>query len=197
MALSSMVPISSLPSRILTYASYWHPSFSHLGHFWQMCALNWMLRSFGRMVENRSFPAQYSLPPSTVGSGSLLFPILERMDRVCALSKRGFMYVNWNMPVMWSWMAPMIGPPNLGDRMCSCTFIRMCASALASSLCRTCRFISSPSKSALYGGQTQRFRRKVFPGMTFTTWAIMDMRCREGCLLNRTTSPSIRCLSTT
>ena len=36
-----------------------------------------------------------------------------------------------NVPVMWSWMAPMTGPPNLGDRMCSCTFIRMMASALS------------------------------------------------------------------
>ena len=50
--------------------------------------------------------------------------------------------------------APMIGPPYLGDISWSCTRINKIASDLASSLCGTCKFISSPSKSALYGGQT-------------------------------------------
>ncbi len=103
--------------------------------------------------------------------------------------------VSRNDPVMWSWMPPMTGPPNLGDRMCSWTLIRIFASALASSLCSTCRFISSPSKSALYGGQTHRLNLKVLSGMTRTACAIMDMRCSDGCLLNSTMSPSIRCLS--
>ncbi len=33
-------------------------------------------------------------------------------------------------------------------------------------------------------------------GMTLTRWAMMDMRCSEGCRLKRTMSPSRRCLST-
>jgi hypothetical protein len=57
----------------------------------QMCDLNWALKSFGRMVENRSLPVQYSLPFSMIGSGSLFSPILDTMNRVCALSKRGFL----------------------------------------------------------------------------------------------------------
>src|SRR5207249_2683797 len=82
-------------------------------------------------------------------------------------------------PVLWSWMPPITGPPNRGERMCSCTRIRTRASARASSLCRTCRFISSPSKSALYGGQTARLKRNVLCGITRTSCAIMDIRCKE------------------
>src|SRR3989441_457415 len=93
-------------------------------------------------------------------------------------------------------MPPMTGPPNRGERMCSCTRMRTRASARASSLCRTCRFISSPSKSALYGGHTARLKRNVLWGMTRTSCAIMDIRCREGCRLNSTMSPSTSCRST-
>lgn len=39
------------------------------------------------------------------------------------------------------------------------------ASALASSVCGRCMFISSPSKSALYGEQTHSLNRKVLQGM--------------------------------
>ena len=35
------------------------------------------------------------------------------------------------------------------------------ASALASNPCGTCKFISSPSKSALYGGVQLKFKRNV------------------------------------
>ena len=42
-----------------------------------------------------------------------------------------------------------IGPPNLGDKICSCTRIKDLASARDSSVWKTCMFISSPSKSAL------------------------------------------------
>ncbi len=50
--------------------------------------------------------------------------------------------------------------------MCSCTRMSILASARASSLWMTCRFISSPSKSALYGVQSARLNRKVLPDMT-------------------------------
>ena len=123
-------------------------------------------------------------------------PSLNRMFIAWNLSKRGLLCVRKYAPVMWSWMAPMMGPPYLGDRMFSCTCMRILASARASSDCRTCRFISSPSKSALYGGQSVRLNLKVRPSMILTRCAIMDILCSEGCLLNRTTSPSTSCLST-
>ena len=91
----------------------------------------------------------------------------------------------------------MIGPPYRGERMCSSTFIRTFASARASWLWSTWRFISSPSKSALYGGQSHRLNRKVLCGRIRTKWAIMLIRWSEGCRLNSTMSPSRSWRSTT
>ena len=100
------------------------------------------------------------------------------------------------IPEMWSWIPPMIGPPKRGERMFSWTAIRIAASARASSVCGTWRFISSPSKSALYGGQTAGLSRKVLPSITLIRWAMMDIRWSEGCRLKRTMSPSRSCRST-
>mmetsp|Transcript_27825 Transcript_27825/g.91056 ORF Transcript_27825/g.91056 Transcript_27825/m.91056 type:complete len:322 (-) Transcript_27825:482-1447(-) len=52
-------------------------------------------------------------------------------------------------------------------------------------------FISSPSKSALYGDVTERLSRKVEYGMMRTRWPMMDILCSEGWRLNTTSSPSI------
>ena len=98
--------------------------------------------------------------------------------------------------MMWSWSIPMMGPPYRGERMCSSTFIRTLASARASWLWSTWRFISSPSKSALYGGQSHRLNRNVLCGRIRTKWAIMLIRCRLGYRLNRTMSPSTSWRST-
>ena len=56
----------------------------------------------------------------------------------------------------------------------------------------TCRFISSPSKSALYALVQHRGSRKDSPLRSSTLCPIMDGLCREGCLLNTTGSPSCR-----
>ena len=50
-------------------------------------------------------------------------------------------------------------------------------------------FISSPSKSALYGVQTHSLKRSVRHGMMRARWAMMDILCSDGCRLNSTTSP--------
>jgi hypothetical protein len=55
--------------------------------------------------------------------------------------------------------------------------------------CGRCRFISSPSKSALKGLHTHSLNRSVRPGRTTALNAMMDTRCRLGCLLKSTTSP--------
>jgi len=110
---------------------------------------------------------------------------------------RGFRWVNRKDEVMWSWIIPMIGPPNRGERMCSWTCMMTFASARASWLWSTCRFISSPSKSALYGVQSHRLNRKVLCGRIRTKCAIMLIRWSEGCRLNRTMSPSMSWRSTT
>mmetsp|Transcript_8521 Transcript_8521/g.15757 ORF Transcript_8521/g.15757 Transcript_8521/m.15757 type:complete len:204 (-) Transcript_8521:41-652(-) len=74
--------------------------------------------------------------------------------------------------------------------------MRRLASARASSVCGRWRFISSPSKSALYGLQQHSLNRNVLQGITLALCAIIDTLWRDGCLLNNTTSPSWRCLST-
>ena len=58
-------------------------------------------------------------------------------------------------------------------------------------------FISSPSKSALYGAQTHSLNRSVRHGMIFARCAIMDILCRLGWRLKSKTSPSFRWRSTT
>ena len=77
--------------------------------------------------------------------------------------------------VMKSLIPPMIGPPYRGERIWSWTLISIRASERDSSLCGTWRFISSPSKSALYGGQTEGWSLKVRKGRTLTKWAITDI----------------------
>ena len=67
-------------------------------------------------------------------------------------------------PVRKSLIAPMIGPPYLGESIWSWTRMSMSASDRDSSLWGTWRFISSPSKSALYGGQTDGWSLKVLYG---------------------------------
>ena len=64
-------------------------------------------------------------------------------------------------PVMKSCVAAMTISPLRGVTRFACTPIRQSASARASSVCGKCRFISSPSKSALYGAQTHSLKRKV------------------------------------
>ena len=56
---------------------------------------------------------------------------------------------------------PMTGLFDCGETMHRGTLMISCASARVSIVCITCRFISSPSKSALYGEVTERFMRKV------------------------------------
>ena len=55
-----------------------------------------------------------------------------------------------------------------GDTIIFGTIINSLTSALVSYDCGRCMFISSPSKSALYGGVTDRFNRKVEYGMIRT-----------------------------
>ena len=51
-------------------------------------------------------------------------------------------------------------------------------------------FISSPSKSALYGDVTERFNWNVLVFTILTRCAIILILCSVGCRLNKTMSPS-------
>ena len=91
-----------------------------------------------------------------------------------------------------SWHAETSGSPFFGVTKLFVTHIKIAASARASSVCGTCKFISSPSKSALYGEQTHSLKRNVLWGMTRTRCDMIESLCSEGCRLKSTTSPSIK-----
>ena len=60
-----------------------------------------------------------------------------------------------------TWVAAIIMSPFLGVLRLLKTLMSVAASARASSVCGTCTFISSPSKSALYGVHTHSLKRNV------------------------------------
>ena len=67
-----------------------------------------------------------------------------------------------------SWHAETSGSPFFGVTKLFVTHIKIAASARASSVCGRCKFISSPSKSALYGAQTHSLNLNVRSSITFT-----------------------------
>lgn len=121
--------------------------------------------------------------------------------------------MNLQQAVSESCTIPITGLLDCGVRMFLWTIMSSPISALVSKLWGTWRFISSPSKSALYGvvtlekaqdkisinRQTQghlRFNLNVDQGNILTRWPIIDILCRVGCRLKTMRSSSIMCLST-
>ena len=105
-------------------------------------------------------------------------------------------FVSFRTAARVSWTIPMTGLFDCGDTICFGTIQISVISARVSSDCGTCKFISSPSKSALYGDVQDKFNRNVEYGITLTLWPIIDILCRDGCRLKITTSPSTICRST-
>mmetsp|Transcript_7611 Transcript_7611/g.21335 ORF Transcript_7611/g.21335 Transcript_7611/m.21335 type:complete len:209 (+) Transcript_7611:3346-3972(+) len=92
---------------------------------------------------------------------------------------------------------PMTGLLDWGDTIFLGTIMICSSSAFAATDCGTCKFISSPSKSALYGDVTERFSRNVEWSSTLTRCAMIDILWSDGWRLNTMRSSSRRCLSTT
>ena len=88
--------------------------------------------------------------------------------------------VNAREPSSVSCTMPMTGLFDCGETMQRGTSMISEHSARVSMLCITCRFISSPSKSALYGEVHERFMRKVEYGMILMRWPMMDILCSDG-----------------
>ena len=105
------------------------------------------MKSSGRNSENICLPVYMPLAPGS-GMAPSWPPSIARLANSCGV-RRVSSFVSRYEPVIKSRRPPMIGPPYLGDMSWSCTRMSSMASARASSLCGTCRFISSPSKSAL------------------------------------------------
>ena len=100
------------------------------------------------------------------------------------------------MPIVVSCTQPMMGQLDCAPSIWEVMLISPCTSAAVSTSCGVCMFISSPSKSALYGVVSGTGSRKVRPFMILTRCPIMDPVCSVGCRLNTTQSPSRRWRST-
>ena len=137
---------------------------------------------------------------STAGCGSVtcshasdsVAAAWQNSSRVSSVSLR----VSRKAAVRKSCVAAMSGSPERDVMRFSRTSMSSAASARDSSVCGRCRFISSPSKSALYGVQQHSLKRKVRPGSTRARWHMMDILCSDGWRLKSTGSPSARCRST-
>mmetsp|Transcript_10070 Transcript_10070/g.31760 ORF Transcript_10070/g.31760 Transcript_10070/m.31760 type:complete len:324 (+) Transcript_10070:2609-3580(+) len=167
-ALSTM-PCSSVPFSISTTRSLGTSgsSVSPLGH-------PLLLRTrftLGRIMENACLPVHSaSYRPGRRGSGTMMagvgiLPSQSSMNMhsviICARVRNTSRLVIFCVPSSESCTIPITGLLDCGDTTLRGTIIRLATSALAVSVCGTCRFISSPSKSALYGAVTDRLRRKV------------------------------------
>ena len=148
----------------------------------------------GRSIEKTCFPDQSGRGLRMQGGGTRRDPlstcrIFIISCMTCPRVRKVFLDVIRYAPTRESWMIPMQGLLFCALRICSLTHASVRASVDAVTDCKKCKFISSPSKSALYGDVQQRLRRNVFSGITTTRCAIMLFSRREGCLLNRTISP--------
>mmetsp|Transcript_25098 Transcript_25098/g.65226 ORF Transcript_25098/g.65226 Transcript_25098/m.65226 type:complete len:409 (+) Transcript_25098:3019-4245(+) len=156
--------------------------------------------SLGMIRENTCFPVHKGLGFKIAGGGitpsqSSPTHISRLKSKSCSMKvSRLVIRAEANKE---SCTMPMTGLLDCGDTMFLGTIMICSSSALAATDCGTCRFISSPSKSALYGDVTDRFRRNVEWSSTLTRCAMIDILCNEGCRLNTMRSSSLRCLSTT
>ena len=136
-------------------------------------------------------PVQRCRPPCTMAGGGNVPPSTHmQISHISARSKNTSGDVIMYDDKSESCTMPITGRLACGDTMFLATDINSCASARAANVCNTCKFISSPSKSALYGVVHVKLRRNVLPVIIFTRWHMMDILWRDGCRLNRTRSPS-------
>ena len=156
--------------------------------------------SFGRMSEKICLPVHRGRGFRMAGWGTT--PSQSSPTHMTMLKSR-----SWSMNVSFdvmradasseSWTMPMTGLFDWGLTTLRGTIMSCWSSALAATFWGTCKFISSPSKSALYGDVTDRFSRNVEWSRTLTRWAMMDILWSDGWRLKTMRSSSRRCRSTT
>mmetsp|Transcript_35662 Transcript_35662/g.80984 ORF Transcript_35662/g.80984 Transcript_35662/m.80984 type:complete len:202 (-) Transcript_35662:1364-1969(-) len=187
--LSSM-PASSSPDSIMTRVSP--------GEISSLSSSGWPFANlksetfFGRYIDMTCFPVQSGSGFRIAGIGKWPSNVSRCITRFIIRSflMKQSRLVKPREPRRVSWTIPITGLFDCGDTMQRGTIMISAASARVSIVCITCRFISSPSKSALYGEVQDRFIRKVEYGMIRTRCAMMDILCSDGWRLNMTMSPS-------
>mmetsp|Transcript_2264 Transcript_2264/g.6839 ORF Transcript_2264/g.6839 Transcript_2264/m.6839 type:complete len:247 (-) Transcript_2264:1409-2149(-) len=153
----------------------------------------------GRMRDCACLPVQSGSGLRMAGTGRLPVKVSRCITRfiIMSLRRKVSRLVKPREPSRVSCTMPITGLFDWGETTQRATDMISDASARVSMDCITCRFISSPSKSALYGAQTHSLKRKVRHGTTRARCAMMESLCSDGWRLKRTTSPLVRCLSTT
>lgn len=153
---------------------------------------------FGKIMLRIYFPVQRGVGLRMAGGGILPSNVGIHINN-CITSffvKKLSLIVNNMIPTRASYTIPITGSLLFGDTICLGMCIISFASAFVSKDWGTNIFISSPSKSALYGVVTERLSLNVDQGNTFTQWPMIDILCKEGCQLKSTKSSLSRCLST-
>mmetsp|Transcript_31166 Transcript_31166/g.96457 ORF Transcript_31166/g.96457 Transcript_31166/m.96457 type:complete len:242 (+) Transcript_31166:1735-2460(+) len=199
-----MQPLNKIDRRTTTYPSFGHqhPSPLYVRSLHSNETSGKSPAECGRMSKEKScLPVQSGTGFRMAGVGtstrSRASPAyaarLQNASRVRKTSRCVKRYA----AVTKSCVAATRGSPFRGVQMLCATPNNSWASARASSVWGRCMFISSPSKSALYGAQTHSLKRNVRHGSTLTECAMMDSLWRDGWRLNSTTSPSCMWRSTT
>mmetsp|Transcript_29972 Transcript_29972/g.47824 ORF Transcript_29972/g.47824 Transcript_29972/m.47824 type:complete len:221 (+) Transcript_29972:2272-2934(+) len=127
--------------------------------------------TLGMMMDRICLPVHNGCGRRMAGIGMIPSHVLSRyMSRLNTSSrlKNWSRFVNFMHPNSASCTIPITGAFLCGVTICVCTLANSINSALAFSDCGTCKFISSPSKSALYGEVTDKLMRNVDHGKITT-----------------------------
>lgn len=153
---------------------------------------------FGKIMLRICFPVQRGVGLSIAGGGILPSKVGIHINNCITsfLVKKLSHIVNNMIPTRASYTIPMTGSLLFGETICLGICMISLASAFVSNDWGTNIFISSPSKSALYGVVTERLSLNVDQGKTLTLCPMIDILCNEGCQLKSTKSSLSRCLST-
>ena len=116
------------------------------------------------------------------GAGTCPFQFSSHMSRLQSVSysMNVSLFVNRRDASNESCTIPITGLLACGETMLRGTDMISLISARGSWPCTRCMFISSPSKSALYGEVTDKLSLKVEYGRMRTRWPIMDILCSDG-----------------
>ena len=174
-------PAHSTPRRITTHRSCMSstPSFSSSTPSDVPLRTTICSENTGSSSENSCLPVHRGRGFSTAGGGRFSCPGMRGSTNsgylmgiticmICSRVKKVSLSVSSITATSESCTSPMIGLLDCGEISCVRTHISSCASATASTVRNTCRFISSPSKSALYGVVSQTGRRNVLSWMMRT-----------------------------
>mmetsp|Transcript_110788 Transcript_110788/g.309614 ORF Transcript_110788/g.309614 Transcript_110788/m.309614 type:complete len:329 (+) Transcript_110788:3203-4189(+) len=176
------MPARSSPFTMTTLQSLAEKSGSSFLFFEAMAESRRMSRFSGSNFEKSCLPVHNSFGLMMVGIGNWPSHTGSHMRMFIArsFSKYVSRFVYFAVARRLSCTTPITGLFPCGDTNILGFSIMCLISDRDSCDCPKCKFISSPSKSALYGDVTARLKRSVEKGMTFTRCPIMDILWREG-----------------